>query len=226
MTSRYRWFAAKWPSTMRTLARRLKDMSFSEPLSVGFVVDRVRDEFIEARYIERLEFDEEVVDPFGKEQTYHRIEYKQTRFRAAVEGPGLELIDPSRSSQAFFGRLAEACEFSLAVAALDIDVVAWSKSLQRNLRSSGTVDFLQIGALELDIGVVGKVVLRGNADVLATGTRLVAGRKHSVERLQIRLGAQHTTPVLLTSSAAVKLDREPSDELLAALRTSLPHSNA
>ena len=75
--NRYQWFKVKWSVTMPQLAKKLTELfSFNENEINGFIIDRVRENFIEARYIEKVEYQDIVKDPFGKETYYNRISYK------------------------------------------------------------------------------------------------------------------------------------------------------
>ena len=153
---RYRWLKAQWPISMRVLAKRLKAKTFEEEQSEGFVLDRVRDNYIEARFVEKVEYDDVVVDPFGKELTFHRVEFRKCEFVASIDGPGLELIDAPRGIQSMVSRLAEATEFSLAVTPLSVNVLAWARNTQKSLNRLGVVDSVQVGAVELSQGVLAK----------------------------------------------------------------------
>ena len=220
---RYRWFNAQWPTSMRVLAKRLKLKAFEEEQTEGFVLDRVRDNFLEARFVEKIEYDETIVDPFGKELTFHRVDYRKCEFRASVEGPGLELIDAPRSVQTMVSRLAEASEFSLSIGPMSVSVLAWANRLQRGLNAVGVVDSIQVGAVELSQGVLAKAVIRGSSDVLAAANKLVEGKRHVVEKVQLRLAGSTRTTVLLTNAGVARFDPEPSDDLLMAVRASLPN---
>lgn len=219
---RYRWLKAQWPISMRVLAKRLKTRPFEDGQTEGFVLDRVRDGFLDARFVEKMEYYDTIVDPFGTESSFHRIEYRKCEFKASVEGPGLELIDAPRSVQAMVSRLAEATEFSLAIRALSIDVLTWASNVQSHLKASGEVNSLQIGTLELSKDVQAKVVLKGTSDVLAAADGLVNGKKHIVEKVQLRFDGQRQTTVLLTNVGQARFEQEPTDEILAAVRLSLP----
>ncbi|WP_081067745.1 hypothetical protein [Burkholderia stagnalis] len=219
---RYRWLTAKWPVSMRLLAKRLKARNFTDQLSEGFVIDRVRDDYLEARFIERIEYDDTVTDPFGKELSFHRIEYKQCEFRASMEGPGLELIDAPRAVQGLISRLAEATDFGLAISPLTVNALAWAKGVQRHLNAGGIVDSLQIGSVELAPGISAKMLVRGEADVLAESNRLIEGRKHVIEKVQLKLPGALRTTIVLASSGSVRIDHEaPSDDTLVSVRASL-----
>lgn len=223
---RYRWFDAHWPISMRALANRLKLKAFEGEQTEGFVLDRVRDNFLEARFVEKIEYDDTVVDPFGKELTFHRVDFRKCEFRASVNGPGLELVDAPRGVQTMISRLAEASEFSLSISPLSVSVLAWAERLQSGFNAVGVVDSIQVGAVELSQGVLAKAVIRGSSDVLVAANKLVEGKRHIIEKVQLRLAGTKRTTVLLTNSGVARFDPEPSDELLLAVRGALPAKSA
>lgn len=218
---RYRWFNAQWPISMRVLAKRLKLKAFEGEQAEGFVLDRVRDSFLEARFVERIEYDDVVIDPFGKELKFHRVDFRKCEFRASMDGPGLELLDAPRSVQTMVSRLAEASEFSLSISPVSVNVLAWAKRLQNGLNTVVEVDSVQLGAVELSQSVLAKVVIKGTSDVLAAANRLVEGKRHVIEKVQLRLAGTTRATVLLTNSGVARFETEPADELLLAVRGAL-----
>lgn len=219
---RYRWLKARWPISMRALAKRLRAKAFDGAQVEGFVLDRVRDDFIDARFVEKIEYDDTVTDPFGVESTFHRVEYRKCEFKAMLDGPGLELVDAPRGVQTMVSRLAEANDFALAISPLSVDVLAWATAVQRRLNVVGVVDSLQVGAVELSQGVQAKAVIKGAVDVLAATQALVQGKKHVIEKVQIRFSGPKRMTVLLTNGGVARFDQEPSEELLSIVRSSLP----
>lgn len=228
MSSRYRWMQADWPVPIRTLAKRVKENTFSHDESSGFILDRVRDDFLEARFIERYEFQETVADPFGKELTFDRLEFRQTSFRAALGWPGLELVDAPRSSNSLVSQLLEATNFALPIAPLTVEVLMWVDSFQQVFGGPIVIDSIQLGSLQVEDSVRAKVVLKGDKDVRAACKELIRGRKHVLEKLQCRVVRGHLrASVLMANNAAVKIEgHDLHDDILQALRDSLPKSAA
>lgn len=219
--SRHRWFCAEWPMPMRTLAKRLKSKQFGDQSRDGFVIDRVRDDFIEARYVERIDYTEKVVDPFGKELSFDRVEFRQCEFRATSQGPGLELLDAPRSTQGLVSRLTEVSDFELAIGVVSIDVIAWATAFQKFAEISGVVDSVQLGALELERGIVAKVVIKGDRDVREASTALTKGKRYALEKVQIRLQGSHRGAVVLTNVGGARIDVDDPDDFVIALRKAL-----
>ena len=221
--TRYRWLEADWPAAIKGLSERVRQNSFRAEGHSGFLLDRVRDDFLEARYIERFEFQEKVSDPFGKEVTFDRLEYRQTAFRATAAWPGLELIDPSRSIQQLLNALIEAGDFSVSFAPLSVDVLKWAEGIQQAFGGLLTISSIQVGGLKLEDSTTAKVVLKGEKDVREACRRVTGNRPHVLEKLQFRITIGSTSAtVLLANNATAKIESgEVEAELLAAIRKAL-----
>lgn len=222
--TRYRWLRVEWPIAIRTLAERVQQQQFSEGRASGFILDRVRDDYLEARFVERYEYTETVSDPYGKELVFDRLEFRQTAFRATPGWPGLELLDAPRSTQSLVSGLLEASNFELAVSPIDINVLAWADELQQALGAVAVIDSLQVAALMVSDGIKAKVMLKGEKDVRAACIEMIQGRKHVLEKLQLRITVGGTrTTVVLTNGAGAKVDGiDVPGELVKQLRASLP----
>ena len=219
--SRYRWFNAQWPITIPQLSKKLKTRVFSDNGSTGFVIDRVREDFLEARYIERVEFVEKIEDPFGREFSVDRVEFYQCNFRASTQAIGLELINQPRNIQGLISNLIEITNFKLAVSSLSVDVVDWAENFRKLSKKSTIIDMMQIGAIILDDGIRAKTIIKGDVDVLEACSASMSGKSHQVEKLQLRFIGSASGKILLTSSGAIKIDAENEAELLICLREAL-----
>jgi hypothetical protein len=219
---RFRWFKVEWPSSIRVLAKRIGARTFKEESGHGFFIDRVRDDFLEARYVEKIEYTDTVIDPFGKELAFDRVEFRHTVFRASSSAPGLELIDPPRSVQALMNRLSEAVDFEVAINPAVVDVLRWATLLQKSEGVFAHIDSLQIAALEIEPGIMANVLLKGDRDVRNSYETLTRDRKFSIEKAQLRLvGPQRRTVVLSGSGAASLSAADSMGELLTPLRETL-----
>lgn len=225
--TRYRWLRTEWPTTIPNLVKRVQLHEFSESNPNGFILDRVRDRSLEARFIERHEFTETISDPYGKEMMFDRVEFRQTAFRATEGWPGLELVDAPRSTQSLVSKLLEASNFELAVSPIEVNVLNWADELQRMLGTEAVIDSLQVAALSVADGIKAKVMLRGEKDVRAAYKEVVQGKKHVLEKLQLRvaIGGRRAT-VVLSNGAGAKVDGiDAPIELVQNLRASLPTPN-
>lgn len=221
---RVRWLAAKWPVSMRTLATRMKGQAFTSDSFDGFVVQRVRDNLIEAHYIEKLSYQETVVDPFGREAVFERIRYRTIDFTLFSEFPNIELREAHRSTREFLSKLIELCSFSVTIEPIAVDLLRWVEDIQRDIKVKSIVDSVQVSGLELEAGIHAKVLIKGDSDVRAALDRLAFAKKFELEKVQVkakmRAGGQ-PVPIHISSSGTAKIPEDYWDDLLPALRLSL-----
>lgn len=219
--SRHRWFNAKWPLTMWALAERLKNRPYGEKYSDGFILDRVRNDYIEARYIERIEYIDKVKDPFGKEFAFERVSFNLCEFRASSSSLGLEILNAPRKTQGLVSRLLETNDYSLAISPLSVNLLTWASTFQELANIKAVVESIQIGNLELARGVLAKAVIKGDKDVRNISAMLTEGRSYNLEKVLLRIEGNHEGTVLLTNNGAVKVDVKHADSIVIALRNSL-----
>lgn len=218
---RYRWFEAQWPFSIRTMAGKLKALAFNDNSSTGFVVDRVRDDYLEARYIERNEYSDTVTDPFGKETIFLRTEFLQTYLKISNGIFGLELIDYPRSNQSLFSRLSEISNFRVFFNSPNVDVIVWAREFSICANTPSIIDSVQIGALSMGDGIVAKAIVKGANDVSNATRELTEGRKHSIDKVQVRLSGRFHGKVVLSANGSAKVDVDHHEMVTDLLRASL-----
>lgn len=163
--NRVRWLHAQWPSAMRTIGSKLKAMPFTEESMDGFAIERVRDDFIEGRFIEKYVYEEVLADPFGKEEVIERTGYRSTDFTLFSQFPYIELRNGQRSIKEFVNRLLQACNFNLVVSPITVNLLDWVASFQKTAGQKIVVDSVQVSGVALEEGITGKILLKGDRDV-------------------------------------------------------------
>jgi hypothetical protein len=220
--TRYRWLAADWPIPVSTLAARLKTKPFTSSGKHGFVIDRVRDDWLEARYIERIEYRDSVIDPFGKELLFDRVEFRKTAFRVSASKPSIELREPPRSIQPLINQLSELVDFQLFISTESVDVFLWADKVQALLKHSSIIDSVQINTLELRENVTAKMIVRGSVDVRLSYQDITKNHKYTLEKVQLRINDLKKGSIILGNTGAANLEIDDSrEEIIAAVRSAL-----
>lgn len=221
--NRVRWLDAQWPSSIRVIGKKLIDMPFTEESMDGFTIERIRDDFIEGRYIEKYNYQEVISTPFGGEEVRDRIGYRTTDFTLFNSPPHIELRNYQRNLKELISRLLEACSFKLVVTPPTVNLIEWVSALQDILDQEITVDSLQVSGVEIDDGVTGKILLKGVKDVREATDLLLAGRKHVLEKVQVKFSHQHKmVAIQLSNNGTAKLPAVLLSDLLRQLRASFP----
>lgn len=225
--NRVRWLNAQWPSSMRTIGNKLKAMPFTEESMDGFAVERIRDGFIEGRFIEKFIYQEVISNPFGKEEVIERTGYRSTDFTLFSQFPYIELRNGQRSIKGFVNRLLQACNFNLVVSPIAVNLLDWVTSFQKSLGQKIVVDSLQLSGVELEEGITGKILLKGNRDVRAAIDNIVGGNRYTLEKVQVKATASgKSMSIHLTNNGTAKIPPSHTSDLLPLLRQSFPNDKA
>jgi hypothetical protein len=205
------------------VGKRLLDMPFSEEKMDGFVIERIRDSFIEGRYIEKYNYQEVISTPFGDDEVLDRTGYRTTEFTLFDSSPHIELRNYQRSTKELISRLLEACSFNLVVTPPTVNLSEWISALQDALEQKITIDSLQVSAVEIDEGITGKILLKGLKDVREAANTLLNGRKHVLEKVQVKfIDLNKTVAIQLSHTGTAKLPAALPSDLLRHLRASFP----
>ncbi|WP_439857804.1 hypothetical protein [Pseudomonas syringae] len=221
--NRVRWLNAQWPMSIRAVGKKLNEMPFTDENMDGFLIERVREDFVEGRYIEKYSYQEVISTPFGGEEVFDRIGYRTTEFTLFDSPPHIELRNYQRSLKALISRLLEACNFNLVVTPPTVDLIEWVSALQIAVDQKITVDSLQVSAVEIEEGVTGKILLKGVKDVREAASILLSGRRHVLEKVQVKFAdINKTGTIQLSDNGTAKLPTVLSNDLLGHLRVSFP----
>lgn len=220
---RVRWLIADWPISIRAIASRMKSDLFSPEDDDGFIIDRVRDSFLEARYIEKQSFTDVVIDPFGNELEYERLLYKKLEFALFSGFPNIELTDAPRSVNAFTNKLLGLNDFSVAIESLNVDLIKWVEEVQVNFRNPVVITMMQINGMSVEQGVTAKVMLKGNVDVRKAISKFAGNKKYVLDKIKVTIPTD-------TGGEGVVLDRNGGayipggvfEDILLLLRASIP----
>lgn len=189
----------------------------------GFAIERIRDDFIEGRYIEKYNYQEVISTPFGSEEVRDRIGYRTTEFTLFDSPPHIELRNYQRSLKELISRLLEACNFNLVVTPPTVNLIEWVLAMQDAVDQEITVDSLQVSGVEIDEGVTGKILLKGVKDVREATDILLAGRKHVLEKVQVKFtDVNKTVAIQLSNKGTANLPAVLPSDLLRHLRVSFP----
>jgi len=218
-----RWYSAQLPTSIRSLAAKMKAMPFTKESYDGFVIDRVRDKTLEARYIEKYSYQEKIVDPFGGEQAFERTVYRQIEFTLCSEFPQIEIIDSPRSVRPLINKLAAMSGFSMAISPVSADVLKWASLIGKNTGVKVVVDSLQLAGLELEEGVIAKALIKGDKDVRDAVRLITKNKPYALEKIHLKMSlGNKLVPIFIAHNGTAKYPEDYDTELLPVLRKSLP----
>ena len=219
---RVRWLRAQWPFTMQDLAISMKTHLFAIDSFDGFVIDRVRVDSVEGRYVEKFSYKESVIDPFGYEETFDRVSYRSTDFTLYSVFPNIEIRNGYRSSRELLNKLHQICNFSVAIVPVDIGLLDIIDRFQKKVNQKIIIDSLQISDFQLEAGISAKILIKGDKDVREALLNLFGERKFSLDKVQVKIPTgQKVVSINISSNGSVMIPEDCFSEFSTVLRQSL-----
>jgi hypothetical protein len=218
---RRRWLHVSWPVSMQSLAKRLHGLRFTSEAQNGFIIDRLRPNWIEGRFIERQEISQTVESPLGEKTIYERTEFRELGFITGQDRAGLEILNPPRSMSLFLSRLAEACDFQIAVSEIKVDVTAWSEHLSLNLGKRLDIVSSQLRDIKVGENVMATAVLKGTSDIREATHLITGGAPYINDKIKVQIQGTPSQAIILTRQGSATLDRHVPESFLEPLRQSL-----
>lgn len=221
---RVRWLNGAFPFSLRSVAARLRRGSFTEISDEGFILKRVRDNALDASYVERINFQEIVVDPFGRESVFDRVSYKTVDFSFTSAAPTVTIRNTHRSLNAFVSRLGVLLDFSVSIAPLTVNLFRWTREIEKTLKEPLIVEAVSATRIDLGDSVVAKAVIRGGTDVRKHLDEFLGRRPFRVDSLSACTKAPgRPLRISLSSSCAATFTANSVDvaDIESALKTAL-----
>jgi hypothetical protein len=214
-----RWFGVTWPSSMWTLAKHLKRLSFQDERASGFIVDRARENFIEGRFFERLSYMETVHDPRGTEFQYERVSFSVLEFRCSPEFPQLEIIDAPRSTKSFMNLLSEATSFEISVDTPKVNLELWIRELQRLFPEGFRCEAVRVGEFPVSEFARARVAFSSSKDVRADAESFFKEQIVTFDKAQVRFNFLAEQACLsLSPDGSIRSEKEVTPELTSIVR--------
>lgn len=208
-----RWFRLKNMPKIDSLANEMNSSKYDPEGDYGFILDIVREDFIEGRYIEKLTSTEKVADPYGSEYTQSRTIYHTCKFVINSTPPELEILNTANNIQGFLSALSKAAFFNISVAPIKVDPLLWSNLFQDESKRDYTVESVQIGALKLNESVTAKCVVKGKKNVIEACHALANGKSINYEKVKIKSNSISQHFIEFTQNGSVQTSNNTgSDE--------------
>ena len=202
---------AAWETTPKAV--------FTDDSGQGFVVDRVRDESLEARYFERVSFQESVSDPLGNTFVVERLAFREVDFTLTKTFPELELRMAPRGLRGFTSGLLKASGFSMELASQNVDLAKWVSAMERETASKISIRAAIAAGLELSGGATARIGIAGPTDVRLALIELTNNRHYLLESVQLEYSfGRSTQKIVLSSDSSVRYGDKRPQEVVDAVR--------
>ncbi|EAQ8596187.1 hypothetical protein AB4E70_003246 [Salmonella enterica] len=120
-----KWFTANFPAGLDSLYQSIINAPFDSDKGWGFSINSYEENAISSRYIEKVEVNEIIVDPYGNETQYTQLKYIQFNFWLyTTKGKNFILIieSPPRSIKNFISNIIKSTHSDFNVSNLNIKI--------------------------------------------------------------------------------------------------------
>lgn len=120
-----KWFTANFPAGLDSLYQSIINTPFDSDKGWGFSINSYEENAISSRYIEKVEVNEIIVDPYGNETQYTQLKYIQFNFWFyTTKGKNFILIieSPPRSIKNFISNIIKSTHSDFNVSNLNIKI--------------------------------------------------------------------------------------------------------
>ena len=219
-TTKYELFQISGISLERgdDVVKKLRRFKFSQKDGAGFVIDLVRKDRIEARFVEFREEQVVFADPFGNEDSFTRSTYETTSFQFCKSSPNLILSNSPRSRRAFFSSLSEAFDDAIAVQSAEIDPINFLKEAE-NEGYSPRITKATLSNVSLSSSVSAKLVISGTEDVREHFKILGGKRPYKISNVTVELSRETKEKVEVSPSGRIKVTSENPGHVLEIFRS-------
>lgn len=216
--TRLKWYRFSSHLDAETFNSKFNKIKFIQSSSDGFQVTSFRKDKIEARYIERIEYDESQKDPFGETITSRRVVYRETQFKIFFNNNILEIVNPGRNLNTFIMKLGEASGFNFFIEPMSLDITKLTYNndfLTSNFQNT-SISFSQV---DLGEGTIAKITAFGGLNVKGTVEQFIDGRAYDISALTFKSTTRDfVASFVITRDGVLKTAGKDSNRLIEYLR--------
>jgi hypothetical protein len=182
---RIKWFEVHWSSNYENVSKNIIANKFSDNKQYGFKVYKRRDDHINASYIEIKEIEEEVENPLTNELTvYKRVLFDKNDFIIENNIFGIELINPSRTSQHLINTIASLSNFNITIKPFNYNLSKLIQILKLKLENL-TINQIECSEIKIKGHTSGKLTAKNNQnDLFSDIEEFLHNREYTIEKVK------------------------------------------
>lgn len=204
---RYRWLNLKTPCDFKNLPSLLNHLSFEENGVCGFSIVRIRQNAIDAKFIERKIIEDEFIDTSGLKQTLERVVLDEfpIQFINFNNFANLLITNYPRSLLLFKNKLSEMLDFNASIIDIKSDPLKWIENIESNDNLKLSVTSIQIKDVLYKNGLVGKIILKGETDIRDRMLSEITSEFYKIDKVHAKISGEINGEILLSSDGSSKI---------------------
>jgi hypothetical protein len=220
---RYKWFHCDCPLSISELAAALRSNPFTHDVKHGFILEKVRPDFLTARFLVKNETEESVIDPLdGTISNFIRVSYDEVNFKIYDSIPSLEVIEPPRKLVRFLNEFSLVIGDNITVYKVNVDLIKLYDAISTEL-SRLKITAVDCSNILLSISCAAKLSISGIEDVKVYVEQMVGSKSYCIDKAKITYMRQNGTYSYfeVSKSGSVKLSDFDAEYLLPIIKKHL-----
>ena len=206
-------YCLEWPQSLQKIAEALKEKQFSTKRDEGFLLDRVQQNRIEGRFIQRVQKLRTIRDPLGNEFTSELLEFRETRFICDDSQIALQIFNPAVGWKRIFFALNSALHDTLQFGVTKVNPLAWHAALSVESEFFKQPISLQAAPVEVDYGAMAAVRISGMRKVIDACDTFLAEFPYQALGVEYRFKNVTSIRVIISDDGSYQVSSSASKDL-------------
>lgn len=219
---RIKWYSAKWFESFERLSLKIKKQLFIKNSKNGFIIEKVRHNYIEGKYIEKYVVEKKIQDPLGDIIEFIETDFHIVSFCLHKDYPEIEFYNAPRNLDSFINKIQELSNFNLIIEPIEIDLYQWVTNYEINFLSKVLVDTIQISGFDRSKSINMKLLLQSNQNLKKMLIKFNSKKGYSIEKIHIKTSIDEKEISLqLSKNGSLKMQELHRNYVLSQLRKSI-----
>jgi len=206
-TSRLRWLVAEYDLSLSGFASALNEIQYGNKRPIGFELIDVKKNMFLARFIQRENKVEEIINPLGKIEKYESTRYIVFDFKVTrlTKGKALiRVIDPPASLKSFIMLISDICDKKLSIEKVELDLVLFYRKI-KTIDSVIRYDFIGLQASGIQFGKtsIAKMELASSSNVFDDFLAKYKNKKYKLEKIKFKARVNSSDELVELSSSGL-----------------------
>lgn len=202
-------------------SRLLSKHAYSDDYASGFLIDELRSDYLQARYVSKRVVKQNIETPFGDIIDQEFVSYDITQFRISKNGPGIELVNSPRSITAFLNQLALVANFQIGVNDLTVNLKEWVTNISENSGSDILMQSFECKDIQLGKNLVATLSVSGSGNIEKEIEGMLKDKRYTLKRVKLTIDGCN---IVLSNNCSVQIGSGDVEHITELLRSSIPYS--
>ncbi len=127
-----KWMFLNVSLSITEIVQKMKSLTYTDIKGKGFIFDKVRDNEVTGRFVEKIISEEVIPVLYGEATTFERIEYRIVEFYITEKAlPIIAIINPPRTLKPFAINMVKALGLGVSLDDMNIDPLLWVNSISK-----------------------------------------------------------------------------------------------